>query len=479
MQGVLVLLLPLLSPAAVGDTGEWSQFLGPGGSCRIESAALPDTLDPEETLRWRVDLAGGYSSPIIHGDRIYLTSAEGKELRTECLDRADGKEVWRSVIEFSGKRPGANSPAAPTPATDGKAVYCAFHEIGVVAYDMEGKELWRADVGPFTIPHGFSSSPIVHDDLLVLQVDQDSGSYLIAWDKKTGEERWKVERPGVTHSYSSPALYVPVEGPAQVILSSAYRISGHSLKDGKELWWVDDGGQMPMTSPMVVADRAIVCNFSSSSTESGLPNLSGSFEKALEERDADGDGLLGPDEFENRMIKMAFFVFDLDDDGFFDERDWDYLVRGNKASGGLYAIQLDGRGDVTETKVDWSNDNRRGLSETASPLVYDETIFLLKGGGLLSTYDLTTGELDHTERIGEPDQYWATPVLADGKIYLASLYGMLTVISADAEWDVLSETNLNDSNENPVVIWSTPAIAGDQIFIRAQDALYCFGLPKE
>jgi len=179
------------------------------------------------------------------------------------------------------------------------------------------------------------------------------------------------------------------------------------------------------------------------------------------------------------MIKMAFFVFDLDDDGFFNERDWAFIVRGSQAAGGLYSIKLDGTGDVSESHVSWTNDNRRGLSETTSPLIFDEMILMLKSGGLVSTYDLSTGELFQTERIGEPDQYWATPVLADGKIYLASFSGILTVLSADAEWEVLSETNLADSADSAVVIWSTPAIADDQIFVRTQKALYCFGLPKE
>ena len=479
MHGVLVCLLPLALSQPAGDATEWSSFLGPNGSCQIDSAALPDTLDPEKTLRWRAEIAGGYSSAIVVGDVLFLTSAAGKELLTQCIDRKTGEEVWRRELPFHGKRPGANSPAAPTPVSDGRAVYCAFHDFGVIAYDMEGEDLWEAPIGPFTIPHGFSSSPLLHEDLLVLQVDQDSGSYVIAWDKETGEERWMVERPGLTHGYGTPALYVPKEGPAQVILSGTYRISGHSLEDGEPLWWVDGGGQMPMTSPMVVGDRAIVCNFSSSSSESGLPKFSGSFEKALEERDTNGDGLLGPDEFENRMIKMAFFVFDLDDDGFFNERDWAFIVRGSQAAGGLYSIKLDGTGDVSESHVSWTNDNRRGLSETTSPLIFDEMILMLKSGGLVSTYDLSTGELFQTERIGEPDQYWATPVLADGKIYLASFSGILTVLSADAEWEVLSETNLADSADSAVVIWSTPAIADDQIFVRTQKALYCFGLPKE
>jgi outer membrane protein assembly factor BamB len=303
-------------------------------------------------------------------------------------------------------------------------------------------------------------------------MDQDSGSYVTAFDKKTGDRRWRVDRPGQTHGYGSPALWIPEDGPAQVILSGAMRISGHSLVDGKMLWWVDGSAQQPMTSPIVRDGLCIVCAYSGPSTEAGLPKLIGSFEDALVERDANGDGLLGPDEFENAMLKMAFFVFDLDDDGFFDERDWDYIVTSCGPTGGLFAIELGGKGDVTESHVLWKYDGRRGLAEAASPLLLEDRIFLLKSGGLLSTFDLATGDIDRMERVGSPDQYWASPVVADGKMYLASLTGQLTVLTASKEWEVLSSTDLGEQT------WSTPAIAGDQILVRTQKALYCFGLPE-
>jgi outer membrane protein assembly factor BamB len=467
---VSLLLLALSSPTEPSQ--EWSRFLGPNGSCRIESSPLPDALDPESTLLWRTEIAGGYSSPIVVGDHILLTAADKENLLTICLDRTTGEERWTRLIPFHGKRPGANSPAAPTPVSDGKAVYAVFHDHGVAAYDLEGEDLWSAPIGPFTIPHGFSSSPLLHDDILLLQVDQDSGSYVIAWDKRTGEERWKVDRPGVTHAYGSPALYVPEQGPAQLIISGPFRVSGHSLKDGQPIWWANAGSPTPMTTPMIVGDRAIICSYAAAGAESGLPNISGSFADALEARDKNDDGRLGPDEFDSKLLQSAFFVFDLDDDGFFDERDWDYLSKHCRGSGGLYSIKLDGKGDVTESHILWKYDQRRGLSETTSPLVIDDEILLLKSGGLLSAFDLETGELDRIERVGESDQYWATPLFADGKIYLASLSGLVTVLAADGEWNKLSSTSLDEAT------WSTPAISDGRIFVRTQKALYCFGLTE-
>ena len=162
-----------------------------------------------------------------------------------------GETRWEREIPFDGKRVGANSSAAPTPVTDGERVYSLFHAAGLVAYDLEGEELWSVDLGPFEIPHGMSSSPVLHGDLLVVQADQDSGSFLAAFDRKTGEERWRVEREGVVHSYATPAIYAPEEGPAQVIVSGSFQIASYSLADGKKLWWVNGSAWQTKAIPLI------------------------------------------------------------------------------------------------------------------------------------------------------------------------------------------------------------------------------------
>ena len=466
-------LLPcLLLPTSTDDAPAWGGFRGPNGTGSATSPALPDTLDPEKTLRWRTEVPGGYSSPIVTGDRVFLTAATGKKLLTLCLDRHTGEEIWQRELPFSGKRPGANSPAAPTPVTDGKAVYCLFNDFGVVAYDMEGEDLWEEPLGPFTIPHGMSSSPVLAGDLLLLQIDQDSGSWLSAYDKKTGKARWTVDRPGFTHSYATPAVCTPEDGPAQVIVSGSYKVCSYALADGELLWWVDGSAFMTKGVPLVVGSQCYLCAYAMPSTEAGLPNITQTFAEALAERDADGNGKISLAEFDHPGLKMAWSIFDLDDDGFFDEADWAYLASSCKPTGGLFAIDCRGRGDVSASHVLWKYDGRRGLPDCTSPVVVGDTIFLVKGGSLLSTFDTKSGELARMERICASDNYFASPVTGDGKVYTASLSGQLTVLSALREWEVLSATNLNEE------VWSTPALVDGQVLVRSQKALYCFMVPE-
>jgi outer membrane protein assembly factor BamB len=473
MVGIVTLLPLLLLPAIQDEAPQWGEFRGPGGSGVVEATTLPDTLDPDETLRWRVETPRGYSSPIVVGDLLILTAVEGKELLTLCYDRDNGEELWRAAIPYDGKRIGANFDAAPTPVTDGKTLFTLFHNAGLVAYDLAGKELWRQEVGTLSIPHGLSSSPLIHEDLVIVQIDHDAGSFLAAFAKDDGKPRWKTDRSDFTHSYSTPTLYTPDEGPAEVIVSGALKICSYAAESGELLWWVGGASFMPNSRPLVHGDVCYIASYSGPMSEAGLPRFSGSFEDALAERDEDGDGKIGKDEYEHDMLHSAWFVFDLDDDGFFDERDWDYLVSCSKPTGGLFAIELGGRGAATESHVRWKFTGRREIPEFASPLLVDGTLFLLKLGGVTSTIDPKSGEVIATERLGEPDNYFASPVMADGKVYASGVSGLLTVVSAKRDWELLSATSVGEE------VWSTPAIVDGQVFVRSQKALYCFEVLEE
>ena len=233
-----IALLTLYLLCAPGDEPEWGGFRGNNGAGIAASKALPDALDPEHGVLWRTEVPAGYSSPVVSGDVVFLTAADGEHLWTLCIDRGTGKERWRKGLEFDGKRPGANSAASSSPVTDGESVYVLFHDFGLIAYDLEGQELWRRPLGPFNIPHGMSSSPLLHKDRLLLVVDQDTDSYLAAYDKAGGEELWKVERPGVTHGYSTPAVFTPEQGPSELIVSGSFQVSAYSIEDGAKRWWV-------------------------------------------------------------------------------------------------------------------------------------------------------------------------------------------------------------------------------------------------
>ena len=467
----LLALAPLISlpPLVDNDSPQWGAFRGNLGAGHASGTRVPDSLDPEGNLAWRVELPGGYSSPTVAGDRVFLTGSEGEELLTLAVDLGTGEEIWRQSLPFDGKRPGANSPASPSPVTDGERVYVAFHSFGLAAYTIEGEALWRVEMEPFNIPHGLATSPVVHDGRVIFCVDQDGGGFVAAFDAATGEELWRTERPGVFHGYATPSLFLPADGTAQVVVAGSMQVAGYSVDEGKKLWWADVGAWQTKGIPVIAGGQAWVNSFMVTLNEAGLPRMSGTFEEALSERDEDGDGKISKDEWDDPQLRMAWFVIDLDDDGFLDSTDWDYITLAGSRTGGLYSIRLDGEGDVTESHVDWSHDDRRGLPDAASPLLVDGLLYLLKTGGILTALDADTGEVIKRERIGDSDQYYASPVFAEGRIVTASLGGLLTVVEAGAEWKVLSQTSVDEQ------VWSTPALADDRVLVRSQEALWCFG----
>lgn len=463
-------------PSSV-EAPQWGGFRGNNGAGVSLAGKLPETLDPEENLQWRVEVPEGYSSPVIAGKHLFLTGAQSKtsggtmsgKLVMLGLDAYSGEERWRHEYDFSGPRPGQNSPAAPTPATDGAVVVALFHHLGLVAFDMDGKELWKQALGPFNIPHGMAGSPVLHGDLVLLQVDQDGDAYVVAYDKQTGKQRWKTARPGVTHSYATPAIYEPKDGPAQLLVSGTLQIAAYSLADGSKQWWVDGAAWQTKSIPIFAQGRCYVNSFMPSMGEMKYPTFSGSFADVLAKNDADHDGQIGQTEYGDEQLHQMWFLFDQNHDKRLDENEWRFALASNEATGGLFALELGGKGDVTKSNVKWKIDDRRSLSDTTSPIVVGDALFIIQEGGILTSLNPESGKVVKQERVGQPDSYYASPVAGDGKLYLASQSGILTVVRAQPEWEELSSHAL-ESEE----IWATPALAGSSVYVRSKGALYCF-----
>ena len=464
------------SSAAVDPRGtgtpEWGAFRGPNGSGVSATASIPDGLDLERDLAWRKELPAGYSSPVVADGVVYLTAAEGQQLMTLSLDASTGEELWRALIDYDGsRRIGQNSPAAPTPVTDGETVVALFHHVGLVAYDVDGRELWRNDLGaPFMIPHGLSSSPVLHGDRVVVQIDQDSTSRIVCVDLESGDKVWETERSG-THGYSTPTLLLPAEGsdaPAQVIANGALRITSYDLATGEELWWVGGSAWQVKTLPVLHGDTVLVNAFMVPSSEFGAPPMEQSFEELVAEKDANGNGTISLDEWNIDVLKMAFPIFDLNKDGELDAVDYDFLVSSGREDGALFAIRTDGRGDVTGSHVSWIYDQRRGMSDVVSPVIVGETLFQLRDGGVLTSMEVGSGEVVKQARVGSPDQYFASPVAAGGRLLLASKSGQLTAVEAVPEFEALWTVDLAEE------VWSVPALTDERILVRSQTALYCF-----
>lgn len=464
-----------LSAAVVCSAGgaEWRQFRGPNGSGVAPETGLPVSFGAGQNLVWRTALAPGYSSPVVTRDRVFVTAHEGPTLFTICLDRDSGKVLWRreSPKHLAEKPKGPNSPVSPSPATDGRNVYVLFDVFGLISYGPDGEERWRLPLAPFNTPYGFGSSPVLEGDTLLLLADQDSGSYLLAVHKDTGKTIWRRERPEATHGFPSPVVYRPAGGAAQIIVSGAFQVAGYSLANGEKLWWVNGLGWQAKSMPVIGDGVVYVHSWMASMTELGTQPAPPWLE-LLAKHDADKDGKLSPEETPDPEIKKLWFLFDLDKDNFLTDYDWSFHRARHAAQNGLYAIRPGGRGDLTASHVLWRYD--KSLPNIPSPLLYQGVLYVLREGGILTSLDPASGRVLKQGRVeGAVGAYFASPVAADGKLYLVSKDGKAAVVKAAGEWDVLKVNDLAEET------WATPAIADGRIYLRTQQALYCFEVTRK
>jgi outer membrane protein assembly factor BamB len=449
----------------------WTRFRGPNGTGVVETGPLPTEMGRDRNLIWKVDTLPGYSSPVLGEKCVFFTSYEGLKGYTVCLDRKTGAELWKKQgFELEKKFRSVNTPVSATPVTDGKNVWVFFETVGLVAYDESGNERWRQPLGTFNNPYGMANSPMLAGNTLVLQADQDTGSYLLALDAKTGKELWRTQRPEALHGYSTPVLYRPKKGPAQLVVSESYQLTGYSLQTGEKLWWVDGMAWQAKSVPVLDGDMLYLHSWTYGLNEvAKLPVRP--WTEFLAEVDKNQDAKVGKDEAPDKEMTKLWFLYDLDRTGFIEEKDYASIMRRSEERSGLFAIQLGGSGDVTKTAVRWRAGKQ--LPNIPSPVLYQGILYVLKEGGILTAYEAKTGEVVKQGRVeGALDGYFASLVASDGKIFSASQKGKLSVLKAGREWELLK---VNDLEEE---IWATPAVDGGRLYLRTQKGLYCFGLPN-
>ncbi len=467
MSQILKVLLALFAASSLW-AADWLQFRGPNGSGVADSAEPPTEFGPQEVV-WRASLPSGHSSPVLAGDRIFLTGTDGDELLTICLRRRDGRVLWRRAAprDRVSELNRLNHPASPSPASDGANVYVFFGDYGLLSYDREGNERWRLPLGPFDNWMGMASSPIVADDKVILVCDQDRDSFMIAVDRNTGSVEWKTERPEYTRGFATPTLHRPPSGPPELVVPGAYQVAGYSLSSGQLLWWAR--GLAFEVKSLAVTDGATLFVHGWSSTGDRPNDPLPPFNEAIARHDSDGDGRFSKQEAFFPMMQARFgSYFDFDRDGFVGAADWSNTQARLAARNALLAIRLGGRGDLTETGVLWRF--RRTLPNVPSPLLYKGVLYLIKDGGILTALSPESGEVLKQARLpGALGRYWASPVAASGRVYVASEAGVLSVLQAGAEWTVVSQNDLGEE------VFATPAIGPQRLYVRTRESLYCFG----
>lgn len=255
--------LLLLACAGTAAAQDWPGWRGPNRDGTSAEKGFPVRWSATENVAWKTEIPGdGYSSPVVAGDRVFLTSAVGEDRTLLCLDRGTGKILWKKVL-VTAPRPRIhkeNSYASSTPETDGERVYVAFWDkphFRVFCTDLEGNVLWKKTPGEFHSKHGFCSTPVLWKDTVIFNGDQDAVAWIVALDRKTGEERWRTDRPNRTRSYTPPVVF-EAAGRPQLVLSGSKCVASYDPDTGRQIWIVDGPTEQYVAS-LVYADGLFLC----------------------------------------------------------------------------------------------------------------------------------------------------------------------------------------------------------------------------
>lgn len=459
----------LSSAAAENPVLTWPQFRGPNGSGVAPRASPPTEIGPGNGVLWKSEVPWSPSSPCVWANHLFLSTYEGHQLQTRCYDSDTGQLLWTAGVkpdEVETFHRSDGSPAASTPCTDGVRVVSYFGSFGLVCYDVTGQELWRLPLPVAVSGGGFGSgtSPVIAGNLILLNRDQDQNSSLLAVDLQTGTTVWETPRPEALGSFGTPILW-DNEGTAEVVLAGSLRIKGYDLKTGVERWVVEGITGFVCTTPVIGDGWLFFAGWSPGKADAPW----GTWESFLGSRDKNGDGEVALEEFDEGSRDFSRGL-DRDHNGKITRSDWDVLLAAAaRAENVLVAVKSGGRGDISSTHVAWKHG--RGLPYVPSPLFYEGRLYLIRDGGLMSSLDAKSGKPHYVqERINATGSYYASPVVGDGRIYVASLPGKLSVIKAGGDTpEVLHQADFGER------IFATPVLFGERIYLRTEKHLWAFG----
>lgn len=415
--GRSAVLFLFLVATNVSDAEDWPGFRGPTRQGVSAETDLPLRFSADENIRWKTPIPGeGWSSPIVSGDHVFVTSAtdDGASCRVIALDRTSGRVLWNREV-FRQKllrKENRNSYATPTPVTDGKHVFAVFGDGSIAAVDFDGDPVWINRDFPFYGQHGLGASPILYKDLLIMPRDGSSDgpdeklgwqtpwdrSFLLALDKKTGKTRWKTSRGLSRIAHVTPNVWVDGSGAPQVISGAGDVVQGFDAKTGELLWTSKNIGEGVVPSIVL------------------------------------GDGLA------------------------FAASGW-----GGRES--LKAFRLGARGDLGEENLVW--EQKKGMPRIPSVLYVDSRIYFVNENGIALSLDAKTGEVLTQKRM--KGHYSASPVAADGRLYFTSDEGVTTVTTASPELEILAENALGER------VQASMAVSGGNFFLRTEEHIFCIG----
>ena len=453
---------------------EWTQFRGPNATGVYSGQeSLPVEFSSEKNVKWSVPLGRGVACPVIAKGRVFMTWTTGKTAADSrfvvgAFDVQTGKALWKTEFP-TGPLPDITSPnehASSTPATDGERVYVHFSTIGLITLNAaDGKLLWKYPLPqPFyLLGWGAANSPILLEDMVLFNLDDDLNAYLIAVDKYTGRKRWYTSRPEMLGGFAVPVIS-QVGDRTDVVVAGSGKLKGYDPKTGKQRWTCNSLLRTIMTTPVVQGDTIYVSCQSYGDTSRVLKFA------LLQWRDTNQDGKLAKDELD-KVFWKKFDKGDSNRDGFLvdDEIDKAFQAPTNMVGGGniIQAIRGGGSGDVTKSHMRWNLDNK-SPSNIASPLAFDGRLFMVKKGGISASFSLDNGEtVWNRKRIRNLGNYYASPVAGDGKVYVTGENGYIVVMKSGPKPVILAKNDMGNS------CVATPAISDGCLFIRTLDRLFC------
>jgi outer membrane protein assembly factor BamB len=277
---------------------------------------------------------------------------------------------------------------------------------------------------------------------------------------------WKTARPEAVRSYSTPALWRS-HGRTELLVAGALELAGYDPANGERLWWVNGLARIVIPVPVAVGERIYMASWAPGG-DAGKRVSFDSWQNALAKWDLNHDGKLSKAEIKDGEVLERFYRMDLDQSGTLDQKEWErHAAVFQRAENALLALKPSGRGELSAGDLVWKY--QRGVPYVASPLVDKGILWMVKDGGIVTKLDAASGRMLQEERAGGIGGYYASPVAGDGKVYFASEQGVVTVIANQPEWKVISSHAFKEK------IYATPVIDRNRIYIRTEQALYCFG----
>jgi outer membrane protein assembly factor BamB len=434
LVGVLFRLVPYVSLASDGTTGSeaayWAQWRGPSGQGYSDDKQVPLEWNSEHNLLWKAKLPGkGNSSPIVWGDRIFLTASshDGKERYVLCAQATNGKILWQHLAareDNPGKTHDWNGHASASCATDGKHVYAFFGTPGLFCYNFDGKLIWKHAFGVFTSEAGWgaAASPFLYEDLVIQNCDNDGSAGLpagkstqaaapmsvIALEKTTGKVRWQAPR-NQGRGFSTPILIRSPQGRQELVLNGPHGVWAYNPRTGEELWHCqrhkgDDSALFGEPIPAYSSETLFAL--------SGRP---------------------GP----------------------------------------MQAIHIGGSGDVTSSHLAWEV-VRKGSRDVASPMLWKDVVYVADRYGMITGYDINTGKQLFKERAANKP-FVGSPVAVRGRILFLLEDGTTFVLEPGHRLNIVRRNQLDDGTE----FRASPAVVDGRLYLRSQSHLYCIGEKKE